>query len=138
MSAIPLQTSTHLTDTPPVFLASEPDSDGDDGLQPANAASTSTSNQGTLSASDSLNSNASAQLAPSAPATTTISTLPNPLAAAVAMPVAMPIAVAVPVAAIESVSDPEIAPYVPVLVREGGHYYTNIWSSHYRPRSFDV
>jgi hypothetical protein len=92
----------------------------------------STSNQGTLSASDTLNSNASAQSAPSTPTATTISTLGNPLAAAVAMPVAVPVAV------IESVSEPEFAPYMPVLVREGGHYYTNIWSPHYCPRSFDI
>ncbi|KIM72500.1 hypothetical protein PILCRDRAFT_829700 [Piloderma croceum F 1598] len=71
----------------PLFLASESDCDND--LQPANAAFASTSNQGTLSASDTLNSNASAQLASSAPTVTTIRTLGNPLAAAVAMPVAV-------------------------------------------------
>jgi len=85
MSTISLQMSTCITDVSQFFLASE--SDGDNDLQPANAAFTSTSNQGTLSASDTLNSNASAQLAPSAPTATTIST------AAVAMPVAMPVAV---------------------------------------------
>jgi hypothetical protein len=37
------------------------------------------------------------------------------------------------------VNDTELAtPYIPYLIREGENYYTNIWSSHYRPRSFDI
>jgi hypothetical protein len=102
-----------------VFLASE----SDDDQTSANAVSTPAPNQGTTSAPHISHSNASAPLAP----LTTPATSNQAGTSAVA------------VTHIEAVNDPELAtPYIPYLIREGENYYTNIWSSHYRPRSFDI